>query len=100
MKRFASLLVALVVALTTFSAESKDEAIDPTKARQLLQREQRGEKLSPEEQAYLTRAKEERGRGGQRPGSAPDGIDMQKAQALHERSRKGEKLTPEEQAYL
>src|SRR3954463_14524223 len=100
MKRFASFLVSLAIALTTVSAQTKDEPIDFNKARQFLQREQRGEKLNPEEQAYLTRAKEERAKGGQRPGAAPEGIDMQKARALHERSRRGEKLTPEEQAYL
>src|SRR3954463_12550061 len=100
MKRFASFLVSLAIALTTVSAQTKDEPIDFNKARQFLQREQRGEKLNPEEQAYLTRAKEERAKGGQRPGAAPDGIDFQKAQALRERSQKGEKLNPEEQAYL
>src|SRR3954464_14950219 len=100
MKQPASFLLALVIALTTIGAQTKDEPIDFNKARQFLQREQRGEKLNPEEQAYLNRAKEERAKGGQRPGAAPDGIDFQKAAALRDRSQKGEKLSAEEQAYL
>jgi hypothetical protein len=45
--------------------------IDWEKARGLHQREQKGEKLTPDEQAYLNRAKEIRnGKGGGRPGGA------------------------------
>lgn len=77
MKRFAFLL-PLVLAFGTLSAQTKDEAIDFNKARQLFQREQRGEKLSAEEQAYLTRAKELRAKGGERP-AAPGGSQQRKA---------------------
>lgn len=38
--------------------------VDMAKARQLLQREQRGEKLTPQEQAYLDKAREARRSGG------------------------------------
>lgn len=99
MKRL-SLLLPLVLACATLCAQTKDEAIDFTKARELFQREQRGEKLSAEDQAYLNRAKEQRARGGERPQGAPAGIDFQKAQALRQRAQKGEKLSPEEQEYL
>jgi len=56
MKRLSSFLLPLVLACATLCAQTKEEPIDFNKARQLYQREQSGEKLSPEEQAYLTRA--------------------------------------------
>ena len=83
-------------------------AIDWEKAKQLYQRSQVGEKLTPEEQTYLDRAKQEHGRqqSGNAPGAAPQtstagpAIDWDKARQLHQRSQAGEKLTPDEQAYL
>ena len=86
MKRLAPFLLPLVVAVTTLCAQSKDEAIDFDKARQLFQREQRGERLNPEDQTYLNRAKELRAKGGGRPAAPAGGIDFQKAQALRERT--------------
>jgi hypothetical protein len=49
--------------------------IDWERARNLHQREQRGEKLSPEDQAYLDRAKaiRQKGGGGQQPGGQQAG---------------------------
>lgn len=44
--------------------------IDMEKARSLHQREQKGEKLTADEQTYLNRAKEMRGGKGAKPGSA------------------------------
>ena len=44
--------------------------IDMEKARSLHQREQKGEKLTADEQAYLNRAKEMRGGKGAKPGNA------------------------------
>ncbi len=73
MKSFASFLLSLALALATVCAQTKDEPIDFNKARQLYQREQRGEKLNPDEQAYLTRAKELRAKGGDRPPGAGGG---------------------------
>lgn len=83
-------------------------AVDWDRARALLQRERRGDKLSPDEQAYLDHAKAVRQAGGQpdrpgpatRPGEAGGDVDMARARELFQRSQRGEKLTPEEQAYL
>src|SRR5439155_24897977 len=50
-------LAALLLTTLTFAA---DPPVDWNRARDLHQREQRGEKLSPEDQAYLDRAKAER----------------------------------------
>ncbi len=51
--RWCLVATACLVALTLFAAE---ESIDWSKARELRQRVLRGEKLSPEEQAYYERA--------------------------------------------
>jgi hypothetical protein len=52
--------------------QTTDTPIDWERAKQLYQREQRGQTLSPEDQAYLNRAKEIRNRGNQRPGTGGD----------------------------
>lgn len=49
-------------------ASPATDGIDWQKAQNLFQREQRGEKLSPEDQKYLDQAKEVRSRGGNRGG--------------------------------
>jgi len=49
---------------------TQPDSIDWDKAKQLYQRSQAGEKLTPEEQAYLDRAKQERAR--QQGGTTPD----------------------------
>ena len=109
--------VGLIIPGSSASAQAGPEApqstqpspIDWEKAKQLYQRSQAGEKLTPEEQAYLDQAKQERTRqqGGttpeNKPVSQPAGgatIDWEKAKQLYQRSQAGEKLTPEEQAYL
>jgi hypothetical protein len=71
--------LAAILALTVLAAPqalyAADEPIDMEKARALLQRERRGEKLSDDEQAYLDRAKAERAKrnnaGGQRGNLTP-----------------------------
>lgn len=66
-------LLAFVIAITSAFAQqppAKDEAIDWQRAQALHQRAQRGEKLSPDEQAYYDRAKAARARG-QQPGATP-----------------------------
>lgn len=61
------LLLALFAGLCF--AQAPDEAIDFTKARALLQKEQAGQTLTPEEKAYLDRAKALRAKNqGGRPG--------------------------------
>jgi hypothetical protein len=64
---FARLAAVLALAAASLSFAA-DEPIDFARARQLLQRSQRGENLTPEEKTYLERAMEERrkrGAGGQ-----------------------------------
>jgi hypothetical protein len=72
MKTSARLLAfaALFLGAISLFAQTTNAPIDWDKAKQLYQREQRGEKLSPEEQAYLNKAKEARKGGGNRPGGA------------------------------
>lgn len=72
--RRSLLHVGLICSLLAFpllgQSTKPAEPIDFTKARALLQREQRGEKLTPDEQAYLNRAREaRRQQQGDRPPS-------------------------------
>ncbi|MHB1082364.1 MAG: hypothetical protein ACYC67_23435 [Prosthecobacter sp.] len=61
-------LAAVLLGGITLFGQTPGSAIDWDKAKQLHQREQRGEKLSPEEQTYLNKAKEARKGGGNRGG--------------------------------
>lgn len=60
-------LAVLLLGAITLSGQTSDPPIDWDKARQLFQREQRGEELSGDDRAYLDRAKELRRQGGGRP---------------------------------
>lgn len=62
--------VALFLGAISLFGQATDAPIDWNRAKQLYQREQRGEKLSPEEQTYLDKAKEARKGRGNRPGVA------------------------------
>lgn len=70
-KRVAVALLAVLVLWGPAVAAQNDPPIDMNKARQLFQRERAGEKLTPEEQAYLERAKAERARGRQGQAEQP-----------------------------
>lgn len=61
----------LLAAASAWCGEAGGEAIDWNKARQLIERTRRGETLSPEDQAYLEKARAERRRLG--PDWRPDG---------------------------
>src|SRR5205085_2789228 len=79
--------------------------IDWERAKTLYQREQNGEKLSAEDQAYLDKAKAARGQGGDRQQGSPPprggaNIDWDRARKLHEQEQRGEKLSADDQAYL
>jgi hypothetical protein len=66
----AAVLLALLVTIPPLRAA--DEKIDWEKARQLLQRERKGESLTADEQTYLDRAKAERNKPRNQPvGNAP-----------------------------
>ncbi|MFL5340169.1 MAG: hypothetical protein ACJ8F7_08450 [Gemmataceae bacterium] len=58
MTRTTILCCLLLLPLAATAQPPKDADIDFNKARQLLQKEQKGEKLTPEEKAYLDKAKE------------------------------------------
>jgi len=70
------LTMALVMGCACMARAGEDTEIDWNKARDLLQRSQRGEKLEPADQAYLDLAKQIRaqqhGNGGDASGKAPD----------------------------
>lgn len=88
------------------------DGIDCEKAQKLHERDNAGEKLTEDEQAYLKKAREAfaKRNGGQpppsssnaggSPGAGADGIDWRKAQDLFRREQGGEKLSPEDQKYL
>lgn len=77
-----TLLLALISLLgtATLRCQTSDAPIDWNKAKQLFQREQRGEKLSAEDQKYLDHAKDVR-RGGNRP-SAAGGVQRKAPETL------------------
>ena len=81
------------------SAFAADEtaAIDWGHARQLYQRQQQGEQLTPQEQAYIEKAKQLH---TQQQNQGNTEIDWSHAQQLHRREQQGEKLSAEDQAYL
>src|SRR5205085_1688558 len=80
--------------------------IDWERAKTLYQREQNGEKLAADDQAYLDKAKAARGGGGganasqAKPNPDAAGIDWERAKTLYQREQNGEKLSAEDQAYL
>jgi len=105
-RRNAGLLNALA-GLTAPTCSAADEpAIDFTKARQLQQKKQSGETLTPEEEAYMQRAIKEFNRQnagknqGADQGGGPSQADIARAKQLRQKKDSGETLTPEEQAFL
>ena len=65
----STILLLLLAGAFSAVAQTAEPPIDWPKAQQLFQREQRGEKLAPDDQKYLDHAKEVRSRGGNRGGS-------------------------------
>lgn len=104
MKRTAFLIWVLLFGLASLYGQPGVEPVDFNKARQLLERRQRGETLTADERAYVERAVAERRKQQSTPvpesSAAAGGIDWDKARALHQRDQRGEKLTLEEDAYL
>src|SRR5437764_1633349 len=96
----ATLLVVLAGGLAAVAdgpATSPSPPIDFQRARALYQRQQQGETLTPEEQAYLDRAKSERQRqNANGPATARGDIDVVRARAIYEKSQRGETLTADE----
>src|SRR5882724_5997529 len=104
-----SLLLPLVLLLSVLPlrSHSLDQPIDFEKAQQIVERHQRGETVTAEEEAYVKRAMAERQRqqGAGSPPAATSAtgagdIDMEKARAIFQRRKDGEKLPPEDEAYL
>ena len=99
MQPLAIFLLAVSTCVGTLCAESTSAPIDFDKARQIMERMRTGGSVTDEENAYLDRAKAERGKT--QPGAmSADGIDWQKAQELFRREQRGETLTADGQAYL
>ncbi len=65
--RTSILAAALLFNAVSLPGQEAETPIDWDRARQLFQREQRGEKLAAEDQKYLDRAKEARRKGAARP---------------------------------
>lgn len=65
--RYFILPAALLWGALSLPGQSAETPVDWDRARQLFQREQRGEKLAEEDQKYLDRAKEMRRKGAGRP---------------------------------
>jgi hypothetical protein len=83
-------------------ALADDPPIDWDRARTLYQREQRGDQLTPEEHAYLERARDERRKAGAatQPADRIGDIDLNRARTLYQKSQRGEPLTDEERQYV
>lgn len=74
-------LIALQFSVISSFAQNTDAPVDWPKAQGLFQREQRGEKLSVEDQKYLDHAKELRQRRGGKPGGGGGTANQRKAPA-------------------
>lgn len=99
---------ALILSCFLFAPAPRaaDEAVDFNRARQYFERRQRGETLTPDEEAYVRRAMAERQRQQGAANSGSGGtqgagdVDMEKARAIFQRQQAGEKLSAEDEAYL
>ena len=92
-------LLSVAFTLAVFAADT-NSPIDWNRARELLRKSQQGEQLSPEDQAYLGRAKAERARtGGNVPGRA-NPAEVQRARQLMTKQNSGQSLTDDERAFL
>ena len=97
--------LGLVMSAGAFAADTPSDngPIDWSRAREIHQREQKGEKLSAEDQAYLDRAKGaiQRGEGPARgtAGQLSD-ADRKRARELFQKRQNGETLSSEDQAFL
>ena len=94
--------VALFAGASNLCSQPADAPVDFDKARQLFEKRKGGAILTPEETAYMEKAKAvheaQMHKEGGRPGA--DGIDWQKAQDLYQREKGGEKLSEADQKYL
>lgn len=102
MKRLMLFGFALLFAGRLALAADDPAAFDWPRARALYQRQQQGEQLTPDEQAYVAQAKQLHAQQEQSNGSGAGGeqVDWQRATKLFQRSQRGEQLSPEDQAYL
>jgi hypothetical protein len=108
-KGICAAAVVLLLSAGAWAADtSADNApIDWSRARELHQREQNGDKLSTDDQAYLDKAKAAMARGegprrsqGQGAGQGISPDDMKKARELFQKKQNGEALTEDEQKFL
>jgi hypothetical protein len=87
------------LAPATFAADS-GSPIDWSRAQGLLRRSQQGEQLSPEDQAYLDRAKAERAKASGNVSGAANPADIQRVRQLMAKQNSGQTLTDDEMAFL
>jgi hypothetical protein len=102
-----TLSLCFLLTLLVRAMPAAEEPIDFDQARQYHERQQRGEALTPAEEAYINRAKAEqhRQKAASNPASAASAadagdFDREKAQTIQQRRRNGEELSAEDKAYL
>lgn len=102
-----AVLCTLLCLSPLLPAPAQNQApIDWARARQLYARFQRGDTLTPEEQAYLDRARASRAAAAARvngrfsPGGPATNADVRRAQELMDKRNRGLPLTPAERAFL
>ncbi len=93
---------ALFAGASNLCSQPADAPVDFDKARQLFEKRKSGTSLTPEETAYIEKAKAaheaQMNKEDRRAGT--DGIDWQKAQNLYQREKGGEKLSEADRKYL
>lgn len=93
-----TLLLKALAVLTAAAllGQSAEAPVDFNQARRLMEKQQDGGVLSPDEEAYLKRARS--AHEAQQRGQ--DDIDWRKAQELYQRKQRGEKLSEPDQKFL
>ena len=101
-----SAALGLLLSVGAFGADTTPDSgpIDWDRARAIHQREQSGEKLSADDQAYLDRAKAAmqagEGPNKQAGGARLSDADRQRARELFQKKQNGETLSADDQAFL
>jgi len=85
--------------LPAAAAANPDRSIDFERVKALRQKQQNGEKLTADEEAFLKQAVAAFEKQ-QAQSAKSDGIDIQRARALKKKRDKGEKLSADDEAYL
>jgi hypothetical protein len=84
----------------TIVAADSQVTIDWNHARELFRKSRQGEQLTPEDRAYLDRAKAERAKSGGDVPEAADTADIRRARQLMAKQNNGQTLTDDERGFL